>query len=222
MRKWFIYYVCEKMKDVLLILITIVLSLSTIGQENEERRHRNSISVDLARPILTNKDANFRLFTYERAISDKFSALVGFGTGKYANGSVQSTNIGTGSSSIEEEYIVEGPSLLLEGRFYPLTSKKIAPRGLFVGTYFKNFWLTEDNITLDPARTYSKKHQLRVLGIDMGYQFGKSWFLFEPVLGFGGTSSNELGKDPRADSQFSKFEASNYSVRFGLNIGVCF
>ena len=206
------------MKNLLLIFVVVYSCVSSFAQD--DRKHKNSISLDLARPILA-RNGHFQ-FTYERAITDKFSALIGFGRGQYASGSTTSINFGSGSSVTEEEYLVDGSSLLIEGRFYPLTKKKVAPRGLFIGTYFKNFWLTEENKSIDPTLVFTKKHQLNVFGIDMGYQFGKSWFLFEPVLGFGGTSSTDLGNDYRANPQFSEFEPSNYSVRFGLNVGICF
>ena len=201
----------------------LTFSISFFAQEEEkERKRKNSLSADLARPILSDRDVDFRQFTYERAISDKFSALIGFGTGQYGSGSRQTINLGTGATVVEEEYAVNGNSLLLEGRFYPFRTKKVAPRGFFCGSYIKNYWLTEENKSIDASKVFKKKHQLAAFGIDMGYQFGKSWFLFEPVLGFGGTSSTELGEDSRADPRFSKFEASNYSVRFGLNVGICF
>jgi hypothetical protein len=207
----------------LLFPLLLVLSICGIQAQEEKaaKKYQNCISYDVFRGLISGEDIYRRQFSFERAINEKFSALIGYETGQFEFGSI---SVGPSFSNLSttEEYTVKGSALLLEGRFYPFRKGRESPKGFFLGSYFKQYWLEERNVSDDVLREFEKKHSLSVFGLDMGYKFGKRWFMIEPLLGFGIASSSEIGEDPRIDPTFSNYEPSNYSVRIGINIGVCF
>lgn len=219
------------MKNIILIS-AILLSFKGFGQDSTNSNQRtqsiksnvsskNNISVDVIRGLVNEESLYRWMIQYERVLSEHFSAVLAYEFGQYENYSKQII-APSGSILFSEEYFVKGSMLLLEGRYYPFTKNKNAPRGFFVGTYFKNFWLKESMVSDNKEQEFNKKQNIGALGFDVGYQFFKSWFMLEPVLGFGTAWDSGIGQDKRIDSKLFSYEAANYSLRLGLNIGVCF
>lgn len=199
------------MKYLLSLSLLIVLSINSIAQED-----KNTIAFDFFRPLISDPEINRFLITYERALNEKFTALIGFETGNYEHSSMTINN------DPIILYTVEGSGLLLEGRFFPFFQKKEAPRGLFVGAFFKNYWLNEKNTNDNPEYDFEEKQSVQALGIGIGYKFFKGWFILEPVLGFGKTWSSGLGEDDRISPIFPDVDLSTYSLRAAISVGVCF
>lgn len=210
------------------LLLTTILFFSLNNpliaqEENTEKQDKNSISVDLFRGLTRDADIYQWMIQYERAINNKFSVVAAYEFGQYEHYSKTTTPVSPnpGATSTDEEYKVGGNMLLIEGRYYPLNKNRIAPRGFFVGTYFKHFWL-EEEFVIDDQNEFTKSQTIKAFGADIGYQFFNDWFMIEPVLGFGGGTNSGVGDDERIDSQMASFELTNYSLRFAVNIGVCF
>lgn len=206
------------MKTILSIALTCLISQATFAQEG----NKNSVSVDLLRGLTMEQEVYRWLFQYERAINRNFSGVIAFETGQFEHYSKTESSVSTGQVYNSEEYTVSGNMLLVEARYYPFTKNKVAPRGFFLGTYFKNYWLKEQISSNDDSKSFQKNHSLSAIGLDFGYQMFSGLFMMEPVLGFGTAWHSGIGEDSRVDRQMGGFESSNYSIRLAINIGVCF
>lgn len=209
----------------LITFLCFSLNNTVIAQEEKETKHKdkNSISVDIFRGLTRDADIYRWMIQYERAINDKFSVVAAYEFGQYEHYSKTTTPVlpSQGNTTTDEEYKVGGNMLLIEGRYYPFNKNRIAPRGFFVGSYFKHFWLQEEFVKSNEVG-FTKSQTIKAFGVDFGYQFFKNWFMIEPVLGFGGGTNSGVGKDESIDSQMTSFELTNYTLRFAVNIGVCF
>lgn len=206
------------MKKIYLIALSLVLSFPIVGQEVA----KNVIVVDVIRNLVSLGGTYRWMGQYERALNDKFTAVVALEAGEYGSYSQKTIPLNGGAIQVNEEYSLKGNMLLLEGRFYPFRKNKVAPRGFFVGTYFKNYWLKERLDHLDEEYRFSKKENIQAWGIDVGYKMFNSWFVLEPVIGFGTIWNSGVGEDSRLNQQMLNFQESDYSMRLALNIGVCF
>lgn len=148
---------------------------------------------------------------YERSLNKNISVTIGV---ERANYFVDREHQGS-----EKLYSLTGVGAISEFRVYPLTSKKIAPLGFFVGTVlrygtFKESYHT-DNIYVDG--------NLFNYGLDIGYKLNTDNFIIEVLGGYGYGVIGNFDRDAHAsiDPYYSN-EQAQYDLKSFLRLEISF
>jgi hypothetical protein len=188
---------------------------ASISPTTESIKHldfKNAISTNVVGVFLKRYD-----LSYERAISKIFSLCAVIETGVYSSG--QTTN-GTGTVVLNE-YKLSGWGFAIEGRVYPGEKRKIAPRGLFTGLYYKQYFLNE---TYDDhsVRVVDDNYMASGIGLDVGYKLGKKNFMFEPLIGYAANWNNGVGTNKKLDPFYADSEMWTLFIRVEGRLGIVF
>lgn len=226
-RKFFIF---------LILLFSVSLAF---GQENKAERvwasvlkQYNVVTVDLvAGRLISNRVLRV---AYERTVHKKFSVLAYFERGKLIDGGTVTSGVQSGQvygkTTEIQSYTIKGTGITFGARYYPF--KRItAPAGLFVGSFFRYYFLRETYI--DKVRPLNASvfqstdiatsgHALNA-GIVTGYKFILGPFVIEPLAGI--ATSSVFWKAPNQRSRIGYFPREKYplgSIRAELHVGFIF
>ena len=176
---------------------------------------KNAISTNTTGIALQRGD-----LSYERAIANDFSlcATVEFGIYNSGQGTSGST---MGGGSVYERYKLSGVGFLVEGRYYPIEKRKLAPRGFFTGVYYKQTFLRE-TFESHSVTTVDDNYQAGGIGLDVGYKLGKKHFMFEPLIGYAINWNNGVGSNPKLDPFYAEDMMWTVFIRVEGRIGFVF
>ena len=168
----------------------------------------------------------------ERTFGDHFSVLLNYETGNYSEGSTGGIN----SQSVV--YQNNGKAIMPGFRYYPFIKKRVAPKGLSIGLYYRYFWLEEtyagEDYSADrnsfqsnqrPNANVKTKGNVSNFGFSFAYKFFAGPVIFEPLIGFGTSKGewdtpNEREKiDPFFNTQLTDFQ---FSGRVEIKVGFYF
>jgi hypothetical protein len=160
---------------------------------------------------------------YERSINKYISLGFDIENGRYEYSTT--TSLG---GSIENEYQITGWGFTPEIRIYPMGKNKNAPKGFFIGSYFK-YYVLKDKY----SKESSTKYDLEMIytnndlsaygfGFDAGYKLGRRNFIFEPLLGYAFGKTINFVKDPRNKHSIDPFPVWTIFLRIEARIGFCF
>jgi len=179
---------------------------------------------DLKNAISTNSFGVFEQKfdqSYERAVSKAFSLCATLEVGNYSVSEMSYyTMNGSSMVSVSSSYKISGAGFAIEGRYYPLEKRKIAPRGLFAGAYYKHLFLKEHYES--PGVVVNENHQAAGIGIDIGYKFGRKNFMFEPLAGYAAHWDNGVGSNPKIDPVYTEQMMWTLFIRIEGRIGFVF
>ncbi len=167
--------------------------------------------------------------SFERTFGKHFSVLLNYESGIYSEGTTGNL---TSQSAV---YQLNGNAFMPSIRYYPFTKKRIAPKGLSLGLYYRVFSFTETYTgeDYDPNRSFQPfnpkpsaniktKGKATNFGLALAYKFTAGPIIIEPLLGFGSAqgewdSPNERDRiDPFFKSSFNDFL---FSGRAEIKIG---
>jgi hypothetical protein len=179
---------------------------------------------DLKNAVSTNSFGVFEQkfdLSYERAVSKAFSLCATLEVGSYSVSEMDYYTMNGGSLvSVSSSYKLSGGGFSIEGRYYPLEKRKIAPRGLFAGAYYKHLFLKEHYE--GAGVVVNDNHQASGIGIDIGYKFGRKNFMFEPLAGYAAHWDNGVGSNPKIDPVYTEQMMWTLFIRIEGRIGFVF
>jgi len=208
-----------KMKKILIILF-IFPSAIIYCQEYKNTIMTNGLGI-LGRLFSTSTYRND--LCYERKISKLFTISFDIEQGRYEYSTDEQL-----TGTILEELDRTGFGFSPEIRLYPFNKTRIAPKGFFMGAYYKYYFLSEKYYSLNSNTNQldlivnNSKGSASGFGFDLGYKFGKDWFICEPLIGYAFGNSSGLGQDTRIDPDFRDFEDWTIFLRIEVRIGICF
>jgi hypothetical protein len=162
--------------------------------------------------------------SYERNIGKRFSASLNYESGIYGIG----TTSQSGGTDMQI-YSLKGWGLMPEFRFYPFITKKISPRGFFIGTHFRHRSFRENysgkdytGLSASPVEV-NTKGSLSEFGLHIGYKMKIGPLILEPLLGYGtGFSGGFDGREQMDPFYAEPITASYNMLRIQFGIGLIF
>jgi hypothetical protein len=158
--------------------------------------------------------------SYERSFSKHLSFAINYENAEYASGTTGSLNSQT------KVYSLTGWGIIPEARFYPLTKKKQAPRGFFLGLHYRYRELSENYTGKDfstmqaslfssptapsPNLDITTKATASNYGLTIGYKFNAGPIILEPLFGFGSGSGKY--EQPNERSKIDPFYKDDQAI----------
>jgi hypothetical protein len=206
------------MKKFFIFKVFVLITLSVNSQEFKNSIATNGIGI-LGRIVAPTYRNN--LF-YERTINNTISIGFDVEYGRYEYSTTET------SGSIQNEYQITGWGFSPELRIYPFGKINNAPKGFFLGSYFKYYLLKDkyseyNSTSYDLEMIYSNNDLSAYgFGFDTGYKFGGSNFIFEPLLGYAFGKTSNFVMDSRNKLTDDPFPIWTLFLRIEARIGFCF
>jgi hypothetical protein len=148
---------------------------------------------------------------YERSLNKNLSVTVGLERANYF--------VDREHHASEKLYSLSGIGVISEFRVYPLTSRKIAPLGFFVGTGLRYGTFKESYY---PGNIYVDGNLFNY-GLDIGYKLNSDNFIIEILGGYGsGVITNfDRNAHARIDPLYSN-KQTEYDLKSFLRLEISF